>query len=205
MQFLSVCVCVCVCVILSQVMLCCLAETILLHIFVISAIFLTLITESEEREREREREWVFHRWSDDETWTFANTHQFYCSFPSCTMVKPKQIHMTTRRGGLRRRTVHRYEWGLSRRGVCVCVCASVCVCVCVCVCECGGGRMSGLSPPLAREQFSLVLIHLYRVSGRQRESVTSPLCCTESHWAKHVLHLTGLVLYREIKQHTNKK
>ena len=48
--FECVCVCVCVCVILSQVMLCCLAETILLHIFVISAIFLTLITESEERE-----------------------------------------------------------------------------------------------------------------------------------------------------------
>lgn len=113
------------------VILCCLANH-LLHIF---AIFLTLITERERGE------------SDDETWRLLIHISSTVAFQAALWWNPSRF-IWPQGKGLCRLTAHRYEWGLSRE-VCVCMCESV-----------WAVGLSGLSPPLGLEQFSLVSIHL---------------------------------------------
>lgn len=129
-----------------------------------------------------------HRWSDDETWRLLIHISSTVAFQAALWWNPSRFIWPQGRDYCRW-TLHRYEWGLSTEGGV-------------------GGRvgLSGLSPPSGLEQFSSALIHLYCVCGRPRmREINSPLCCTESHWAKDILNLSGFVLYREIKQHTKNK
>lgn len=124
------------CVIL-RVKLCCLANH-LLHIFVISEIFLTLITERGES---------IHRWSDDETWRLLIHISSTVAFQAALWWNPSRFIWPQGRDYVDERSTDMSEdW--AERGVC--------------------GGLSGLSPPLGLEQFSIVFFHLYCVCGRPR-------------------------------------